>query len=75
MVLGTGVWQELGTEGGWVCGPCRGMMATEVDNKLLLDNELLEMEALTPVVSGADIVQRRDIAVRPAESGRRRATG
>lgn len=46
-MLGTGVWQELGTEGGWGCGPYGGMMAAEVDNKLLLDSELLEMEALT----------------------------
>lgn len=75
MVLGTGMWQELGTEGGWGCGLCGGMMATEVDNKLLLDNELLEVEAWTPVVSGADVVQREDIAVRSAESGSRRATG
>lgn len=33
MVLGTGVWQGLGTEGGWGCGPCGRMMADEVDNK------------------------------------------
>jgi hypothetical protein len=41
----------------------------------LLDDKWLEMEALTPVVSGADVVQRGGMAVRPAELGRRRVTG